>query len=107
MPKLRYSVAVDSDSGISVDVEVPGYSREDISVEIKPYVSEIFGLPIEVKGLHILANNDKRGKVEGIIEIENPSRFNIAEVSAETINGLLTIKLPYSKKYTSVTIPVM
>lgn len=107
MPKLRYSVSVDRDSGISVDVDVPGYSREDILVEIKPYTIDVFGIPVEVKGLHIVANNDRRGEAKIIIEVDAPSRYNISEVSAEAIDGLLTIKLPYSKKYKRVTIPVM
>lgn len=102
---LRYK-AFEVESGVSVEVEVPGYSREDISVEVKPYTLNTFGIPVEVKGLFVSAENTARGKADLILQLTTAHKFKLDDVSAKVNNGLLEITLPYGKKYQNVIVPV-
>ena len=99
---LRYKV-FEVESGVSVEVEVPGYSREDISVEVKPYTMNTFGIPA---GLFISAENTARGKADLILQLTTAHKFKLDDVSAKVNNGLLEITLPYGKKYQNVIVPV-
>lgn len=102
---LRYE-SFEVETGVTVEVEVPGYSREDVSVEVRPLTVNKFGIPLDVKGLFITAENDNRGKSELPLHLLTPHRFKLDDVSAKVDNGLLVINIPYSKKYQNVIVPV-
>ena len=102
---LRYE-SFEVETGVTIEVEVPGYSREDVSVEVRSLTVNEFGVPLEIKGLFIAAENDNRGKSELSLQLLTPHKFKLDDVSAKVDNGLLVIIIPYGKKYQNVTIPV-
>lgn len=103
---LRYSL-VEIKNGMKVEVEVPGYSREEVSVEIRPYTYDLFGsIPVSTKALYIEANNDNRGRSDSTLIIENIEKVKIEEITAVAKDGLLSIVLPFSNKFKDRVIPV-
>jgi len=103
---LRYRL-LEIKNGIKVEVEVPGYSKSDVSVEIRPYTYDLFGsIPITTKALCIDANNQARGHADSRLVIENIEKVKVDEVTAEAKDGLLVIILPFSAKFRDRVIPV-
>lgn len=101
-------------NGVEVLVEVPGYGKEDISVETKSGVELItntfgFAYPELATVLTISAKNELRG--ESVLKISlgtdaEVSRYDLNEVEASTLNGILTIKIPIKTKFRERAIPV-
>lgn len=97
------------DNSFEIYVEVPGYSREEISVELtyKEFDLLGFGIPVEFPCILVGAENNNRGKREVIIRLDYGKKADYKNITSAVNNGLLTIYVPRSKKYTSQTIPVM
>lgn len=103
---LRYRL-LEIKNGIKVEVEVPGYSKEEVSVEIRPYTYDLFGsIPVTTKALCIEAKNDARGLADSKLVIENIEKVKVEEITATVKEGLLTITLPFSNKFRDRVIPV-
>lgn len=97
------------DNSFEIYVETPGYAREDISVELTNKEFDLLGVGVlvDVPCLVISAENERRGKRGVLIRLDYGTKANYKEITSSVENGLLTISVPKSKKYTNGTIPVM
>lgn len=112
MSKILSAKAVETKEGTILEVEVPGYTKDDISIEVKPYSYSLLssfgfdiGAPVSGKKLVIEASNKTRGySILNVDIVEN--YIDLEEIEASVLNGFLTIKLPFKKKHQRRIIPV-
>lgn len=95
------------DNYFEIYVEVPGYAREEISVELTHKEFDLFGIPVEFPCILISAENTNRGKRDVVIRLDYGKKADYNNITSTVNNGLLTIYVPKSKKYMNRTIPVM
>lgn len=111
MSKILKAKATSNKEGDIIEVEVPGYSKEDITVEVQSVVSSILagfvfeGTSFLTKRLSILANNETRGRSVLVLDLVN-EYVDIDEIEAKVSNGILTILVPFKKKHKARIIPV-
>lgn len=90
---------VESETGYSLVMELPGVSAEDVSIEMKENRLEIRGNKV-VAGVgetERLVKSERRGG-EFVRRFEFSSQVDADAISAEFKDGLLTINLPKSEK---------
>ena len=97
------------DNHFEIYIEVPGYSREEISVELTHKEFDVFGfgVPVEFPCILVGAENTNRGRREVVIRLDYGKKADYNNITSTVNNGLLTVCVPKSKKYTNRTIPVM
>ncbi|MCE2502869.1 MAG: Hsp20/alpha crystallin family protein [Chlorobi bacterium] len=110
--QFRPAVDVTQDvSTIYVRAEVPGVSKEDISVIMKGNGKlEISGVKTNVtpeSETALLKGGRRYGKFSHEIELPEGTEVDAQNITAEYTDGVLTITLPKSSKANGVTISVV
>lgn len=75
-----------------LQLEVPGYKNKEIDITVEDNV------------LTVLANNEKRGKIERQLSLWNDVKTT--EISGKVEDGILVVKLPKEEKVKSKKIEV-
>ena len=90
---------IESETGYSLVMELPGISAENVSIEMKENRLEVKGEKhiAEVGEGERLAKSERRGG-EFVRKFEFASQIDADAISAEFKDGLLTISLPKSDK---------
>ena len=90
---------IESETGYSLVMELPGVSAEDVSIEMKENQLEIRGNKVvaDVGESDRLVKSERRGG-EFVRRFEFSSQVDADAISAEFKDGLLTINLPKSEK---------
>ena len=89
----------DANGNWELEVLVPGYDKSEIAVSVAPCTTRQGSL------LKIEMENKRYGKELETILL--PATVDLDTINAQAINGILYIQLCKSKKYSSITIPVM
>ena len=90
---------IESETGYSLVMELPGVSASDVSIEMKENRLEVRGekkIP-ETGESERLAKSERRGG-DFVRKFEFASQIDADAISAEFKDGLLTISLPKSEK---------
>ena len=91
--KVKSYLTEEKNGSCKLEVEVPGYSSENIAVVSK-------------KG-KLLINIQNEGKVQKELEFSIANKFDSSNITAKCKNGILTILLPLRAEENPVTIPVL
>jgi HSP20 family molecular chaperone IbpA len=112
MSRLLKASATETKEGTILEVEIPGYSKEDVSVEVQPYkysILDLYGFAgigdIIKKRLSIVAKNDSRGVSSLNLDLVEDF-IDLDEIEASVSNGILTVIIPFKKKHKARIIPV-
>ena len=97
------------DGVISLEAEVPGYDKKDVSITYKKdtlKVATLFNGYDYVEGIRvtITAENEKRG--ERSIEYFIDESYDVEDAKATVEHGLLTIEIPKKKAFRPKTISI-
>ena len=90
---------LETDSGYSIELELPGVEAEAVSVELSEGTLEISGtksVSAEVEGTRILKSERRHGSFRRTFKFNTP--LNSEGISAEFRNGILTVSLPKSEQ---------
>lgn len=97
------------DGVISLETEVPGYDKKDVSITYKKdsiRVQTLFADYNSFEGIRvtIIAENEKRG--ERSIEYFIDESYDVEDAKASVEHGLLTVEIPKKKAFRAKTITV-
>ncbi len=90
---------VEDEEQLTVMTDLPGFKRQDITIDITEDTIEItaqFDEDTEAKGKNFLKKERNHGKVNRIINL--PTKVRSTESSAKLENGVLTVILPKLEK---------
>ena len=89
--KPSYNIALDEDESTVIELAVPGFTKEEISIKTLPDGIQVQGTKEETKLKYSSRGFFTSGKFTRFFELnELPSTYDI---SAKLENGLLTIRL--------------
>lgn len=86
---------IDHDNGLEIQAEIPGLSKDDVSVDLEEDVLSIIGKKRSDKSdrpLKYIRKELKRSNFKRSFKLNN--NFNLSKIKAEFDNGLLCISIP-------------
>jgi HSP20 family molecular chaperone IbpA len=99
-PETNY-VAESKGDYIQIDLATPGYTASDITIESRENGIAVTGAPKKDIGEGRLVKG-----FTNFFALENPKKFDRANINAEIYNGILTIRVPVHEEFRSVKINI-
>ena len=90
---------LETDSQYSVEIELPGISPDDVSVELSDGTLEVSGtksVTSEMEGTKVIKNERRHGTFRRTFKFGTP--LNSDSISAEFKHGILTVMLPKAEE---------
>lgn len=84
-------------NGVSIEVEVPGYGKHDVTVELKPKTFDFHHKIVDRRWFLITANNKTRGLSELLISISGFDNCKVDDIKAEVVDGILYLDFKYNE----------